>query len=281
MRVRLTSLLVLGSLAVSMPLAAQSSYKSVKGMDERFRLDVGGFFQSFDTTVRYDPADGSAGTEVNLEDDLGLDDQKASLRVDGYWRFGKRASLVFGYQTFRRANERTLSREIVFGDEVFQVGAQVDTRMKTDVGEVYYSYSLLNTGEAEISLMLGVSAFFNRISLEASGSVSGGGGGASGSVSQEVKEVIAPIPAIGAHARYTLLPGFFVHGRVKWMKATISDYEGSMLDLRAGLDVYFNENFGIGAAWDVLDLTFEKKTDRSVALDYSYDGPIAYLSFAF
>jgi hypothetical protein len=250
-------------------------------MDERFRLDLGGIFLSFDTTVRYDPAGGGAGTEISLEDDFGHDADDTTLKVDGYWRFGRRGRLDFAYQTFRRGAEHTLERDIVFGDETYHVGATIDSDARLDVGELYYSYSLLNTGEAEVGLMLGVSSFFNEWDVEATGSATGGGGAQAGSTQRESKELIAPIPAIGAHFRYTLLPGFLAHGRVKWMKATISDYTGSMLQWRAGLDYFFTPNFGIGAAWDSTDVDVEKQTEGTVALQYKYDGPVGYVAIAF
>ena len=277
---RLARLLALAALLGSSAALAQS-YSQVKGMEERFRIDLGGFLQDFDTTVRYDPAGGGSGTEISLEDDLGYSTSKTSFKLDGYWRFGPRGRLDFAYQTFRRGSSHTLEKEIVFGDEVYAVGATVSSDSSVDVGELYYSYSMLNTGEAEVGLMLGVSTFFNKWEFEAAGAVSGGGGSQAGSMQREATELIAPIPAIGAFARYTLLPGFFAHGRVKWMKATISDYTGSMLHWRAGLDYYFSPNVGIGAAWDSTELDIEKQQDATVALDYSYSGPVGYLSITF
>ena len=57
----------------------QTDYTSAKGMDERLRVDLGGFFQKFTTTVRLDSETTGRGTEVNLEDDLGLDSTQAAL----------------------------------------------------------------------------------------------------------------------------------------------------------------------------------------------------------
>ena len=275
MHARLASLL--GS-----SVAMAQSYAQVKGMEERFRIDLGGFLQDFDTTVRYDPAGGGSGTEISLEDDLGYSTSKTSFKLDGYWRFGSRGRLDFAYQTFRRGSSHTLEKEIVFGDEVYAVGATVSSDSSVDVGELYYSYSLLNTGEAEIGVMLGVSSFFNKWEVEATGNVSGGGGSQAGSTQRESKDLVAPIPAIGAHFRYTLLPRFMASGRVKWMKATISDYTGSMLQWRAGLDYFFTPNFGIGAAWDSTDIDVEKEeTEASVAFQYKYDGPVGYVAITF
>lgn len=279
---RLLRPILLAVLPVSLcsPLLAQS-YGQVKGMNERFRMDFGGFFQDFTTTLRIDPAVGS-GTEISFEDDLGYDNKKTSFRTDGYWRFGPRGRVDFAYTTFRRSSTHSLARDFVVGDTTYHAGVSVDSSSRVDVGSLYYSYSILNTGEAEVGLMLGVSTFFNKWEFEGSGTVSGGGGSQSGSFRRESSQLVVPVPAIGAHLRYTLLPGFFATGRVKWMKATISDYEGSMLDWRAGLDYFFTPNFGIGAAYSYTDIDVTKHADKGdVAFSYKYSGPFGYLSIAF
>ena len=277
---RFARLAALAALAVSTPVFAQS-YGQVKGMNERFRMDFGGLFLDFSTTLRIDPVSGS-GTEISLEDDFGYNTSKTTFRTDGYWRFGNRGRLDFAYQTYRRGSTHTLNRDFVVGDQTYHAGVSVDSKTRADVGELYYSYSLLNTGEGEFGLMLGASTFWNKWEFEASGAISGGGGSQSGSVQRESSDLVVPIPAVGAHFRYTLLPRFLATGRVKWMKATISDYSGSMLDWRAGLDYFFTPNFGIGAVWSSTDIDVTKHQDKGdVSFNYKYSGPLGYLSIAF
>ena len=272
---------LLALLVLASPAFAQS-YAQVKGMDERLRLDFGGFFQDFSTTLRIDSKNGS-GTELSLEDDLGLDANKTSFRFDGYWRFGRRGRIEWAYQTFRRANDHTLNRRIEINDKVFDVGASVSSVSSAHVAELYYSWSLLNTGEAEVAFMLGASTFINKWSFEGTGYVSGSGGSEAGSFQKDDTDLVVPVPAIGASVRYTLLPGFMAHGRIKWMKATIDQYTGKMLDWRAGLDYYFSKNVGIGAVWSSTDIDIEKELNGggNVAFNYKYDGPLGYLSLTF
>lgn len=263
------------------PAAAQwgqASYAETKGMNERFRLDVGGFFQDFETTVRYDGSLGNTGTEVNLESDLGAPDSKTTFRADGYWRFGPRGRLDFGYRSWNREATRTLDRDIQFGDEVFHVGASVDSRLKIHVAELYYSYSWVNTGVVEFGTGIGVSSYWNKVSLEVAASA----GGASTESQYEDADLIAPIPAIQGYLNLTLLPRLFLGAKAKWVSATISDYHGSMTDLRGSLDYYLSKNIGIGAAYNYVDITYEEQKDQGTTrLDYKYSGPMAYLSIAF
>jgi hypothetical protein len=270
---------LLAAAACAAPAFAQTSsayYQHQRGMDETFRLDVGGFFQKFATTIRAGDAAGSAGTDVGLEDVLGAPDSKTTLYVDGALRLSRRSSFFFGYRMSDRSSSVALQRDIAFGDQTYRVGAQVASKLRVDVGELYYAYSLVNNGDAEFALMLGVSAFYDRASL----SVVASGGGAVAAQSDS-RNLFAPVPAVGAYFRYALYPKVFVWGRIKGLAATISGYHGSMLSWSAGLDWYFTQNIGIGGGYEYVKLVFDKQQTRQFGLDYKTDGPVAYVSIAF
>lgn len=260
---------------------ASSDWVAVKGMDERLRLDLGGFFQKFETTVRIDSETTGLGTEVSLEDDLGLDSNQANFRADGYWRFGRHARLDFAYTGWNRKANHVIDRDITIGDTVYHAGATLDSQLKVSLAELYYGYSFWNTPEFEAGLQLGLTALFNKTQFDGTGTVSGGGGSTGGSFSSEDRSLTAPVPAIGAQLRYTLLPGFLATARIRGSGATIDNVKASSLQWRAGLDYYPWKNVGIGAAYDYMDISIEKQVDRTVKLDYKYSGPMVYLSLVF
>jgi hypothetical protein len=267
--------------AIALPASAQS-YADVKGMDERFRLDLGGFFQSFDTTLRLDSTALGRGTEINFEDDLGQDSNKTSFRANGYWRFGRHGRFDFGVLTYSRSATHTINRDIEFGDHVYHAGATVDSQMRTTQVEAYYAYSFVNTGEAELGAKLGFSAIFHSIQFDATGSITGPGGTVSGSRASDSRSVVAPIPAIGLYGRFTLLPRLFISGYAKGLpNITIGDYGGSMFDGGAFVDWYPWKNVGFGGGYSYTKITFERTTDPTVSFDYSYSGPTVYLTLAF
>ncbi len=258
-----------------------SNFVAVKGMDERLRLDLGGFFQKFTTTVRVDSAEYGRGTEINLEDDLGIDSNQANFRADGYWRFGRHGRLDFSYTGWNRGAEHTLDRDFTIGDTTYHAGANLDSKIRVSAFELYYGYSFWNTPEFELGLQLGLSALINKVSFDGTGTISGGGSSSGGSFSSESRSLTAPIPAIGAHFRYTLLPGFLFSARVRGVGATIDNIKASSFQWRAGLDYYPWKNVGFGAAYDYMDITIQKQSDPTVELDYKYSGPMAYLSLVF
>lgn len=258
-----------------------SNWIAVKGMDERLRLDIGGFFQKFETTVRIDSTKTGLGTEVNLEDDLGLSSDQVNFRADGYWRFGRHGRLDFAYTGWNRQANHTIDRDITIEDTVYHAGATLDSRLKVSLAELYYGYSFWNTPEFEAGLQLGLTALFNKTRFEGTGTVSGGGGSTGGSFSSEDRSLTAPVPAIGAQLRYTLLPGFLATARIRGSGATIDNVKATSLQWRAGLDYYPWKGVGFGAAYDYMDISVEKQADPTTKLEYKYSGPMVYLSLVF
>ena len=257
-----------------------SDWVSVKGMDERFRLDLGGFAQKFSTTIRVDSAT-HGGTEVNLEDDLGLSSNQLNFRADGYWRFGRHGRLDFAYTGWNRSASHVLDRDVTVGDTTYHAGGNLDSKLRVSLVELYYGYSFWNTPKFEAGLMLGATALINNISFEGQGTITGGGSSASTTFSSNTRNVVAPLPAIGAQARYTIIPGLLVSGRIKGFGATIDNIKGSVLEGRATLDYYPWKNVGFGAGYDYVDIKVTKTSDPMVELEYRYSGPMFYLSLVF
>ena len=263
------------------PASAQS-YADIKGMDERFRLDLGGFFQKFDTTLRLDSAALGRGTEINLEDDLGQDAHKTSFRASGYWRFGRHGRFDFGVLTFSRSASHTITRDIEFGDHVYHAGATLDSKFTATQVDASYAYSFVNTGEVELGAKLGLSAIFQSVKFDGSGFITGPGGSVSGNRASDDRSVVAPIPAIGAYGRFTLLPGLLLTGGVRGLPTvTISGYSGSMIDAGAFLDWYPWKNVGVGGGYSYWKITFTREADPTVEINYTYSGPLVYVTFAF
>jgi len=254
---------------------------SEKGMDERFGLNLGGFFQKFSTSVDIGPGSGGEGSNINLERDLGLGNQ-TSFRADGYWRFGRHGRFDFGYAGWTRSDTHTLDKTIDWGDHEYTIGASVNFRQHTDVWNAYYGYSFVNTPKVEFGLRLGVSATYNDLSLSGEASVVGPGGGASASQTLEEKKFWAPLPAVGGYVSATIIPRLFATGDVRWLpKITASNYSVEFIDARGGLEFYFTQNIGLGVSYDYVKLDFSHNITRQYALHYKYNGPFGYIALAF
>ncbi len=285
MRFRLVLLAALAcfvSLAVAPPGSAQYGSQTANiGMNETFRIDVGGFFQKFDTSIFLESSSG-ASTNISLENTFGQDVHKTSLRVDAYWRLGRHASILLGYLGWSRSASATLGQDIQWGDYVVQAGSTVDSKLRVSVPQLYYTYAAVNNGTMDLGGMLGISTYVNKVSLDASGSISGPNGTTTGSFSSDQWHITVPVPATGAYLRYALYPGFLLDAQVRWLPSmTISGYHGGMLEYQAGLDFYLVKNVGIGAVYQYTHVHIYHVETNTVGFDFKYSGPYAYLSVVF
>jgi hypothetical protein len=266
------------------PALAQTSsayYMQQKGMDERFRLDLGGFFQTFDTTISLYNSAGTQGTSINLED-YGQDTHKTTFAADGYWRFGRHGRLDFAYRGWNRSSSRTLDKDILVGDVTYHAGAQFDTHLRSTVAELYYSYSFVNNGDLEFGLGLGVSSYWNSFAASGTGTLSGAGQSGSASFQAESRNLVAPIPALKAYFSYALYPRLFARAAYKGITGTVDGYHGEMQDFRGGLDYFFTENIGVGGLYQYTTMSFSHTGEAlDLAIDYKYSGPLVYVSVAF
>ncbi len=117
--------------------------------------------------------------------------------------------------------------------------------------------------------------------MDGSGSISGGGQSGASSFSSESRSLTAPIPAIGALVRYTILPGLLVGGKIRGVSATIDNIKASVVEGRATLDYYPWKNVGFSAGYDYMDINVTKESDPTTQLEYRYSGPMLYVSLVF
>lgn len=272
------------AVAVAGGAAAQSGssyvYKHQRGMDETFRLNLGGLYPTFDTTVQYGIVT-LPGTEIALESDLGLPEKRFALQADGYLRLGRHARLDFAYQQWNRSATKSLSRQVVFNGVTYSVGAEVDSALDVSVAELYYGYSFVNNGDLEIGLGLGASVFFNRASLDGVGTYVGPTGTVVTSAVSERKSLTAPIPALEGYFTFTLMPQLFLNARARGLKATISGSSGSMLEATGTLDLFITPTIGIGGGYNVTRIDYTRDSDTITKIHYHYDGPVFYVALAF
>ena len=246
--------------------------------DERWGLDLGWFASSFNTTMRLDSEELGIGTEVDLEDDLGLESDRGDFRLRGFYRFNPRHSIQFGYTRWERTAERVIDREIQWGDEIYQVDALVSTELRADWYKLAYKWSFVNNDDVEVGASFGVSTYDFSAKLAAAGSVEGGG---SAEAQRESESLIAPIPMVGMHVDWHMSPAFVLWFSGEFFDARVSGYDGTMTDSSVGLDWMLTRSVGIGAAYNIVSLRVSHDAEADVKLKYAYDGLFGYLKLRF
>lgn len=276
---RRTALVAVAALLLtfSVALAADPENPFERGSKDLFSVSAGGFLMNFNSSAKLDPEEGGEGSDIDLENELDLDDKANRGRIDGYWRFARKHRLDFGGYLFNRSNTRELDERIHFGDTVYDVGAEVETRFTSGLYKVSYRYSFIRNERIDFSGSVGISAFSSKFRIRGEGSVNG----QSEEFEESSKRVIAPIPVLGVAAEVKIVKSLFFRISGEYFHITVSNVEGRFSDGRASIDWYPFKHFGFGAGYNRVGLSAEDSDGANYEVDYSFDGLLGYATYVF
>ena len=238
---------------------------------DKWKFELGGYFPSIDTELQINGID--TGDDLDLEDKLGFSDSDTIWRLDGYWRFFKKHRLGFGYYGFNRDASRTLDEEIEIGDEVFPIGAQVNSELNLGFYTIDYLYSFYQGEKWEISGHLG--AYWVDFEFSAAGSLQVGD--AETEEFFESTDFSGPLPFVGLAFEYYITPKWLAIVKGGYFQLSVADIDGKLLNLGAKLEYQFTRTFGLGVGYDSfrIDVTADDGELRSDIV-YKYHGVQAY-----
>ena len=202
----------------------------------------------FDTTLRIDVDDTDLGTELRLEDILGLDDEASLWRLDCSYRFNRSHMLTLSYFDVRRTGHKELTREIEIGDETFPIGASVDTELRTTILKLNYWWNLFHGENWEIGIGPGI--YWMGVNAEFEGTLITPPGEDDIGVDESAK-VDFPPPLLGIRGAVALTDRLRLEGSAEVLYVPLEDITGWIVNVRAGLQ------------WDILDFA-------GVSLGYEY-----------
>jgi hypothetical protein len=261
--------------ALALGLAAPSSASAQDesrppGSDpfwERLKFRVSGFSASSSTEIRLDRAEGEEGTELDFEDDLGLDDQDFLPSFDASYRFNRKSRIEASFFSLSRDGTRELSRTIDFGDRTFEIGTEIESHFDTDIFRVSYAFSFVNNPQAEFGFSAGLHV------LDVGTGISTLGGTLS---VEKDADITAPLPVVGLHGGYAFSPVVSAWGRSQLFSLSIDRYSGTLLDLYGGLQYDFTPNLGIAGGFQYYHVDVDVEGERGEfvgKMNFDYIGP--------
>lgn len=152
-------------------LALGSSWASAqKGANietDRFAIQLGALYlwdAETDIAVR-SPAT-PLGAAINFERDLNLEESVTIPRISGYFRFTPHHRVDFSWYQLEREGSRIIGRELFLNDETYLLGADVSTSIRSELGQLSYTWSIHHTDEVEIGISLGAYVIRYKVELE-------------------------------------------------------------------------------------------------------------------
>ncbi len=243
----------------------------VSPLEEHLRLTAGLLSATTQTDFRLDADDGTLGTDVSAEDDLGLRDQSEMGDVELELRIRERHRVRFNYFRLDRRATTTIARQIQFGNNVFDPGDVADSRLDWREFSVTYGYTILRRARYEIYGSFGL----HIAEVGAAGEVD------ADNIREEQNESF-PLPAVGAGTLVRITDRFHAEARVGYLSVNYEDLDATIIDLRGAVLYRFNRNLALGAAYV---FTEREGTSEDVGdsghFELRNDGPELFLRVTF
>jgi hypothetical protein len=256
---------VLLALAPSQLAAATPVTPEESRVLDRWAIQVGGFATGLNTKIRFDEVIGNRGTTVNLEEDLGFDDNDVVLQLSASRIIGRRHMVHLNYFEIDRDGFTTLDREIEWGDETLELGAEVVSRYQTEFIGLSYTYWVRSREKSAWGPFVGLVSFSTATEVGVEGR-----GGIGLSTAGEF-DVDVPVVQVGLRYRQYL-------GK-KWRFACqggfvafddIDDFSGDVISATVAFEHQTWEKFAFGLGYGLRDFDIDSGEKRALG-NFTYE----------
>ena len=247
---------------------------------KKFYIGIGGIFLNFDTEGAIHSPTLGRGTRISLERDLGYDEENVDFRLEGSYRFGKKHRLGFGYLLSDRDGLVVLRREIQIGEDIYGIGAELDSTFRNQVIKATYHYSFVNKPDLDVGFIAGFSIF--DIDLEVNARGMGDISGVPGDDPfKEEDEFIFPVPVIGFHFNYRIAPRWVFVSNLEYFAISYDDWKGSLVDWKAAVDFSLSPRWGILGGFGLVRIDYSEEDLDGWDFDYDYGGFLGAVTYSF
>lgn len=261
--------LVFGKLAALATIPATAAHAQEIDPDPAFWAEAGVYLPDAETEIGLFEPTRTRGTLITLEDQLGFDRDASSFdltigaKIDN--GFFTEASLY----SLSRKTSLELNEAIEIEDVTYPVGASVSSEFSTDVYRWSVGYRLHADQTWDLSAMLGAHITDFKFTVTGEAIV-----GPDRLTSVESgRTVLAPLPTIGAQAKFRPAKWLELRARADAFKLAIGDYEGRLINLEASVTGAITDHLAAGVAWRSTDYRVRVNDDDFAAnLDYGFDG---------
>ncbi len=267
---------ILPALAAT-PAAAQLA--NAQGLIEnRFVGSAGVFIVGSDLKARLNGSSAS-NPDVDFNNTFGTGSDETRARLDLLWRITPNHHARFFFFNNSITRDRTLDRDIQWGDTTYHVGATVESQVKMQVYELAYEYAFMHQPTFELNGSVGIHYTDLRVKLAGNATT---GGGATTSFVTEERKLPAPLPVIGVRAGWAFAPQWYLEGTGQFFRINIDGYSGHWLDGRAGVTWMFTRNFGVGLAYNRWITNVDvSRANFNGSARFGYSGILASLTGTF
>ena len=216
---------------------------------------------------------GTPGTVLSGERDFGLAGRVPQGRMEIIFRLRKRNRLRVDYFATDRSGDRVISRQILFGNETFQVADRVTSDLDWRQFALTYTYSIFRNDRFEAGLGLAV----HFVEADARGAVE------AKQLRQEVSGAGA-FPSLPLDITWRIWHSLAMSARGQYFRAAVNNFQGSIAEYHGDLQWRWQRwpNFSLGAGYTIMRTSLDlNNTNFPGAFRLNIRGPEAFFKVSF
>jgi hypothetical protein len=231
--------------------ASAAGAQGVNHLEDRWQLLLSGAEVHLGSKLRVD--ENGEGTLIDIERILGLKDSRFQPRIAGTWSISRKHEIELGYQWVRRDAGAVLSRDIVFRDSTYHLGASVNTSFNSDQLFGTYRWAFRVRDQSEYGLSVGFGALFLDFGLAALTS------GPNSTIAFENKKTATePSASIGLYGKWR--PGgsnSYIGADGRGIKVAAGDFDATVWEGNVEYRYYFGPMWGGELGWGISDYSVD------------------------
>jgi len=250
---------------------------TVASKDGRFLLGVGIGVVRFDVNAKLTDRDTGFSRYIDLEGNLGLDEQSNVRTFYGSYLFNDTHSIVFNYFDISRKST-LLSFDASYEDLKIE-NARLDIFDESRFYNIGYGYKLFANDTSGVTLVAGLNVLDLRLLAEASGDIIEDGVSRSEAEVVEAKQV-APLPLIGLNFTTRYTPEWSLGTRVAFIAGSYQDVSAQIFQTSILSRYQFSKHVGLlfGITYFSAEVDI-REPDELLEISYGYDGLFLGLHF--
>lgn len=241
----------------------------------RVHIDLGAFYANYNSGVSVGSQQLGVGLNLDIEQALGLDVNRWSIRGNAQFRLGKKrkSSIFVGYFGVNRQASKNLEVELEIGEHTFPIGTKINSRYDLSIWRLKYDYSFYQNPMASIGVSIG--AFVLPLNFAVS----------SATMQGQSTRFTAPFPVVGVRSDLRISSKVSLRQSAEILFLPLENLSGSVLDLTLCVDYFPFKNVGIGIGVNSYRFEFTARGtsypyfDFFGSLNFGYTGALAFLSF--
>jgi hypothetical protein len=233
---------------------------------ERASIILGAFITDRQSNTRFDSNAGD-GTDIDMEDDLGLESSTNVARLGGYVWLGRRHRLDGAYFDLSRSASIPIQETIDFGDETFQINTALNTEADLTIVKADYTFAVLAKDRGWLGVTAGL--YIAETGFALSQPTLG---------RAESEDVTAPLPLFGIRGDYAINDHITLRGATQFFAFSTDELEGHLTDFYIGADYGFGQRMAVGLAYNRVSMNIGADEDPGFdgRIDWGYDGFMLY-----